>query len=198
VKWRNPKTTRKGPYWLVSMDGTKASTEVKYLTAPGAAECTDCHRIGSSASCNRFSPDAMGIKPDDRPFQAALRGDGMAGSNFPMGFWMPEGHNATTYALWNDAFGAARDTITKCCELGPDAEDPACTWEDIPHLDQNLPLLIIRGETSDTLSADSAGRLREMLPRATHVTMPGAGHLFPQSHPAETRAILEQWLAGLR
>jgi len=72
------------------------------------------------------------------------------------------------------------------------------TWEDIPHLDQSLPLLIIGGETSDTLSADSAARLREMLPRATHVTIPGGGHLFPQSHPDETRAILEQWLAGLR
>jgi pimeloyl-ACP methyl ester carboxylesterase len=29
------------------------------------------------------------------------------------------------------------------------------------------------------------------------VTLPGAGHLFPQSHPEETRAILEQWLAGI-
>ena len=71
------------------------------------------------------------------------------------------------------------------------------TWEDIPHLDEALPLLIIGGETSDTLSPESAAKLREMLPRATHVTMPGAGHLFPQSHPAETRAILEQWLAGV-
>ena len=71
------------------------------------------------------------------------------------------------------------------------------TWDDIPHLDQGLPLLIIGGETSDTLSAESAARLRELLPRATHVTTPDAGHLFPQSHPAETRAILERWLAGI-
>lgn len=71
------------------------------------------------------------------------------------------------------------------------------TWEDIPRLDPELPLLIIGGGTSDTLSAESAARLRDALPRAVHVTMPGAGHLFPQSHPVETRAILEQWLAGL-
>ena len=71
------------------------------------------------------------------------------------------------------------------------------TWEDIPMLDPELPLLIIGGANSDTLSAESAARLRDALPRATHVTMPGSGHLFPQSHPAETRAILEQWLAGL-
>ena len=71
------------------------------------------------------------------------------------------------------------------------------TWEDIPMLDPELPLLIIGGGNSDTLSAESAARLRDALPRASHVTMPGAGHLFPQSHPAETRAILEQWLAGL-
>jgi len=71
------------------------------------------------------------------------------------------------------------------------------TWTDIPHLDPGLPLLVVGGEKSDTYSAESAALVREALPRATHLTVAGGGHLFPQSHPEETRAILERWLAGL-
>ena len=71
------------------------------------------------------------------------------------------------------------------------------TWKDIPQLDPELPLLVVRGADSDTFTAESAALVREALPRATHISVPGCGHLFPQSHPAETRAILEQWLAGL-
>jgi pimeloyl-ACP methyl ester carboxylesterase len=71
------------------------------------------------------------------------------------------------------------------------------TWKDIPLLDPGIPLLIVGGADSDTYTADSAALVREALPAATHISVPGSGHLFPQSHPAETRAILEPWLAGL-
>jgi pimeloyl-ACP methyl ester carboxylesterase len=33
-----------------------------------------------------------------------------------------------------------------------------------------------------------------MLPAATHVTLPGYGHLFPQAAPDATRQIIEEWL----
>lgn len=70
------------------------------------------------------------------------------------------------------------------------------TWKDIPLLDQDLPTLVVGGAASDTYTPEAAALVRDALPRATHISVPG-GHLFPQSHPAETRAILEQWLAGL-
>lgn len=71
------------------------------------------------------------------------------------------------------------------------------TWRDIPRLDPGLPTLVVGGAASDTFTPDSAALVREALPHASHQVVPGAGHLFPQSHPSETRAILEGWLAGL-
>lgn len=71
------------------------------------------------------------------------------------------------------------------------------TWNDIPQVDPDLPLLVVGGADSDTFTADSAALVRAALPRATHLSVPGGGHLFPLSHPGETRELLEQWLAGL-
>lgn len=70
-------------------------------------------------------------------------------------------------------------------------------WEVIPKLDGLLPTLIVRGGESDTYLPESAARVRELLPSATHVEIPGHGHLFPQSAPTETAAALGDWLAWL-
>jgi pimeloyl-ACP methyl ester carboxylesterase len=71
------------------------------------------------------------------------------------------------------------------------------TWDLVPQLDPAIPTLIVGGETSDTFGSSSLGELRKLLPRASFATIPGAGHLFPQSHPEATRAVLEPWLASI-
>jgi pimeloyl-ACP methyl ester carboxylesterase len=71
------------------------------------------------------------------------------------------------------------------------------TWDLVPQLDQSIPTLIVGGETSDTLLPEAVEELRKLLPWASFATIPGAGHLFPQSHPEVTRAVLESWLASI-
>lgn len=71
-------------------------------------------------------------------------------------------------------------------------------WEDLPRLnDVDVPMLIIGGGVSDTFVPETAATLREMLPRATHISIPGHGHLFPQSAPQETAQVIADWLAKL-
>lgn len=71
------------------------------------------------------------------------------------------------------------------------------SWDEVAKLDASLPLLIVGGAASDTLLPEAAALLRETLPWASHVTLPARGHLFPQSAPEETGAILRGWLSAL-
>lgn len=70
-------------------------------------------------------------------------------------------------------------------------------WDDLPKLRGLLPILLIRGETSDTLIPESAAKIREMLPDITYAEIKGHGHLFPQSNPDATRAVMQAWLKTL-
>lgn len=67
------------------------------------------------------------------------------------------------------------------------------TWRLIPQL-AKVPTLIVRGGSSDTYTQDSARRVADLLPDATHITLDGHGHLFPQSAPHQTAEIIRQWL----
>jgi pimeloyl-ACP methyl ester carboxylesterase len=71
------------------------------------------------------------------------------------------------------------------------------TWELVPKLANVLPVLILRGGTSDTYIEESMLRVRDMLPRATHIDIPGHGHLFPQTAPEETARVMQDWLGKL-
>ncbi len=51
------------------------------------------------------------------------------------------------------------------------------------------PLLIVRGETSDLLSAQAAARMVEEVPGASLVTVPGVGHPPDLTEPAAVAAI---------
>jgi pimeloyl-ACP methyl ester carboxylesterase len=71
----------------------------------------------------------------------------------------------------------------------------ANSWADLPKLARlTLPILIIRGGTSETLTAESAARVRRLVPNADYAEVAGHGHLFPQSAPAETSKIIQTWL----
>jgi pimeloyl-ACP methyl ester carboxylesterase len=69
------------------------------------------------------------------------------------------------------------------------------TWEMLPKLDNLLPTLILRGGDSDTYVRESASEVQRLLPHATHIDIPGHGHMFPQSAPAETGRVIADWLS---
>jgi pimeloyl-ACP methyl ester carboxylesterase len=58
------------------------------------------------------------------------------------------------------------------------------------------PLLVVRGEKSDLLSADSAEKMRAAAPNAKFVVVPGVGHAPELDEPAAVAAI-DAFLDGL-
>jgi pimeloyl-ACP methyl ester carboxylesterase len=57
------------------------------------------------------------------------------------------------------------------------------------------PLLVVRGERSDLLSAAALDRMREAAPSATFVTVPGVGHT-PMLDEHEAVAAIDAFLSG--
>jgi pimeloyl-ACP methyl ester carboxylesterase len=53
----------------------------------------------------------------------------------------------------------------------------------------NLPLLAVRGERSDILSAETLSRMHEAAPHMASVTVPGVGHAPALKQPVERAAI---------
>jgi len=68
------------------------------------------------------------------------------------------------------------------------------TWDDLLRLDSSLPVLVIRGETSDTFPAAAEQLFRERVPWAETAMVSGFGHLFPLAAPQRTLEILVEWL----
>jgi pimeloyl-ACP methyl ester carboxylesterase len=60
-----------------------------------------------------------------------------------------------------------------------------------------VPTLLVRGGRSDILSAAEASRLRDTIPDATLVEIPGVGHLIPLVKPRELAATIVAWLTSL-
>ena len=56
------------------------------------------------------------------------------------------------------------------------------------------PVLIVRGENSDILSAEAAAETAAVFPNATLVTIPGAGHNVHTDNPRAFRAAVRDWL----
>jgi pimeloyl-ACP methyl ester carboxylesterase len=67
-------------------------------------------------------------------------------------------------------------------------------WAELPHLSAQLPVLAIRGTTSNAFVEASAAAFQSALPHATLVEIEGHGHLFPQSAPTQAQAIMTEWL----
>jgi len=59
-----------------------------------------------------------------------------------------------------------------------------------------VPILILRGELSDILSVPIADRMLAANPRASLVTLPGAGHSIATDAPAGVAAAIDEFLAG--
>ncbi|MGB7340183.1 MAG: alpha/beta hydrolase [Phototrophicaceae bacterium] len=68
-------------------------------------------------------------------------------------------------------------------------------WDYLPKLnDLTLPILFVSGGTSDTFVASTVQDVAELIPQATYESVAGHGHLFPQSAPDATHAIINDWL----
>lgn len=73
------------------------------------------------------------------------------------------------------------------------------TWRYlVPALsDLDVPMLFIAGGKSDTYTAESAANVAEAVPQATHQSIEGYGHLFPQAAPHATATMIRDWLTSL-
>ena len=60
----------------------------------------------------------------------------------------------------------------------------------------DMPLLILRGELSDILAREAAGKMAAALPRARLVEVPGVGHAPTMDEP-EAVAAIDAWAAEL-
>ncbi len=69
---------------------------------------------------------------------------------------------------------------------------PVDCWPLLPRV--SAPALVVRGEHSTVLPADMAARLRETLPRAELVEIPGAYHHLTLDAPAAFAAALDAFL----
>lgn len=61
---------------------------------------------------------------------------------------------------------------------------------------RSLPVLLVRGERSDVLTADAFERMGNLLPKARRLTVPGVGHAPSLSEP-QTKAALDDFLHAL-
>jgi pimeloyl-ACP methyl ester carboxylesterase len=72
-------------------------------------------------------------------------------------------------------------------------------WREVPKLNElNIPMLFIGGGASDTYVPDVAQEVAQLLPKATHASIAGHGHLFPQAAPHETAAVISEWLQTIK
>ena len=71
---------------------------------------------------------------------------------------------------------------------------PTDVWECAAKLTQ--PVLVIRGEMSNTFTAESEAAFRKALPSASFAVVKGAGHLVPQEQPETVGQLILQFLKG--
>lgn len=69
------------------------------------------------------------------------------------------------------------------------------TWDYAGRLDRRIPLLVLVGAESTTVSAETVVEMGQVWPWATIRVIPGCGHLFPQELGAEAGDIVAGWLA---
>ena len=70
-------------------------------------------------------------------------------------------------------------------QVPPSAADPWAIWPAM----NDVPVLVLRGETSDILSTETLQRMHEEKPDLIAVTVPGRGHAPLLDEPAALRAI---------
>ena len=65
-------------------------------------------------------------------------------------------------------------------------------WKNLARVD--CPVLVLRGERSDTLSLNTVERIARGLPRGRAMTLPSLGHLLPLEDPEGVAAVVLEFL----
>jgi pimeloyl-ACP methyl ester carboxylesterase len=74
------------------------------------------------------------------------------------------------------------------------AYGPITLWNKLREL--RPPLLIIRGEHSDTFHPPAMRQVHARLPEAKIITVPNTGHLVPLEQPEEVARLIREFLQG--
>lgn len=104
-----------------------------------------------------------------------------------------------TGARWEDLSGRQRAYM--CERIGLIAEGDAATIDDafgiLPRLHAvRCPVTLIRGENSPAFVAVIHRGLRERMPAAREIVLPGAGHMAPIAHSGEVAGAIGAALSG--
>lgn len=65
-------------------------------------------------------------------------------------------------------------------------------WKNLSRI--KCPVLVLRGENSDTVSVDTLTRIARILPKGKAVTLPAVGHLLPLEEPQAVASIVLEFL----
>ena len=68
---------------------------------------------------------------------------------------------------------------------------PASVWSDLRRV--SMPMLVIRGASSDTFRTGAASKFRRKLPNATVIELPDTTHFLPMERPAAVAAAIIDW-----
>jgi len=68
---------------------------------------------------------------------------------------------------------------------------PASVWSDLRQL--KVPILVIRGASSDTFLTGAAKKIRRELPNATITELPDTTHFLPMEQPTAVAATINGW-----
>lgn len=68
-------------------------------------------------------------------------------------------------------------------------------WRGLKHL--KLPLLIIRGQETDTFLEKTANQIEKIVPQVDIISVPGAGHLLPLENPQAVARIMIDYLGSI-
>ncbi len=91
-----------------------------------------------------------------------------------------------------------KDSETAVLKCDPELE--AQIFESVPHdvwryaKQISCPVLAIRGAHSDVFTAESAARLKQLMPDCELVTIPDAGHFVPMGKPQQCARVIKDFV----
>jgi hypothetical protein len=119
------------PYGRVNLEGELDAIDASHLVSPEVLECRQCHRLGSAAGCDLLGPDALGEYKNGATEQAVVDATEPGSPHWKLAYWMPNGREIESFAMWTKTYGEAKERLTQCCEQ-PGVDTPGCDWEPIP------------------------------------------------------------------